>query len=159
MNTLQKRVNGRRIVGAEVISPSSNMTATVCSHMHSYSAPKSSCAWIHVDNDVNTSHSKGDREAMGQKKEVIFLSSITLMYSLAPELLRLWEQNSLFCMHGQKKAHTDHNKQELSHSEAVTVFTFLKWMLLEMKCLWKNTYFPLHEIQTAFYYYHFLLIV
>lgn len=68
VNTLQKRVNGRRVVGAEVISPSSNMTATVCSHMHSYSAPKSSCAWIHVDNDVNTSHSKGDKEPMGQKK-------------------------------------------------------------------------------------------
>lgn len=81
---------------------------------------KSSCAWRLVDNDVNTSHSKRDKETMGQKKEVIFVSSIILVYSWAPELLRLWEQNSFFCIHGQKRVHTGHNKQAFSHSEVVT---------------------------------------
>jgi len=40
-------------------------------------------------NDINTSHSNRDKEAMGQKKEVIFVSSVILMYSPAPKLLRL----------------------------------------------------------------------
>lgn len=112
-----------------------------------------------MDNGVNTSHSKVDKEAMGQKKEVIFVSSIILTYALAPELLRLWEQNSLFCTHGQKKTHVDHNKQSLSLSEVVSAFTCLRWMVLEIMRIWKNTYFPLQETQTVFYYYHLLLIV
>lgn len=32
------------------------------------------------------------------------------MNSLVIELSRLWEQNSLFCIHRYKEVHTDHNE-------------------------------------------------
>lgn len=37
---------------------------------------KSSCAWIHADNDVNISHSEGDEEAMHEKRMRILLAPL-----------------------------------------------------------------------------------
>lgn len=120
-------------------------TATQCRKVENIR----SCAWIYVDNDVNISHLNGNKEEMdGKKKKIV--SSIFLMNSPALQLLRFWEQNSFFCTHGHKKVHTDYNKCILLHSEALTVFISLKLMLLEMICIWENTYFPLHEEQTIF---------